>query len=166
MAEVGELLARAVPIGIGATVVMDLWAVVRRRVFGLPSLDYALVGRWAAHLPRGCFVHRPIAATAPVPGERLLGWALHYATGIAFALVLLGIGGLDWARRPTPGLALLVGIGTVAAPWLLMQPGMGAGLAARRTPRPWVARWHGLVTHAVFGLGLYLAACGLSVLSP
>ncbi|KAF1069279.1 DUF2938 domain-containing protein [Variovorax sp.] len=150
MAELAELLARAVPIGIGATVVMDLWAVVRRRVFGLPSLDYALVGRWAAHLPRG----------------RLLGWALHYATGIAFALVLLGIGGLDWARRPTPGLALLVGIGTVAAPWLLMQPGMGAGLAARRTPRPWVARWHGLVTHAVFGLGLYLAACALSALSP
>jgi hypothetical protein len=53
---------------------------------------------------------------------------------------------------------LAVGIGTVAAPFLLMQPGMGAGLAARRSPRPAAARLHSLVTHAVFGLGLYASA--------
>ena len=52
----------------------------------------------------------------------------------------------------------MVGIGTVLAPFLLMQPGMGAGIAARRNPRPAVARMHSLVTHAMFGLGLYVAA--------
>jgi hypothetical protein len=51
---------------------------------------------------------------------------------------------------------LLVGIGTVAAPFLLMQPGMGAGMAASRTPAPNAARLQSLLTHAVFGLGLYL----------
>jgi hypothetical protein len=50
---------------------------------------------------------------------------------------------------------LIVGLGSVAAPFLLMQPGMGAGIAASRTPRPTAARLRSLVTHGIFGLGLY-----------
>jgi hypothetical protein len=52
---------------------------------------------------------------------------------------------------------MIVGIGSVVAPFLLMQPGMGAGIAASRTPKPGAARLNSLVTHAVFGLGLYAA---------
>jgi hypothetical protein len=77
---------------------------------------------------------------------------------VAFAALLPLLFGAAWLRDPTPGPALAVGIGTVAAPFLLMQPGMGAGLAARRSPRPAAARLHSLVTHAVFGLGLYASA--------
>jgi nitrous oxidase accessory protein NosD len=43
-----------------------------------------------------------------------------------------------------------------------MQPGMGAGIAASRTPKPAVARINSLLTHATFGLGLYLAALATS----
>jgi hypothetical protein len=93
-----------------------------------------------------------------VAGERLIGWAAHYLTGISFAALLPGIWGFAWIRQPTIGPALLVGVGTVAAPFLLMQPGMGAGIAASRTPRPAAARFQSLVTHTVFGLGLYAAA--------
>ena len=39
-----------------------------------------------------------------------------------------------------------------------MQPGMGAGIAASRTPHPAAARFNSLLTHAIFGLGLYAAA--------
>jgi len=39
-----------------------------------------------------------------------------------------------------------------------MQPGMGAGLGARRSPRPGFARLQSLAMHAVFGLGLYASA--------
>jgi hypothetical protein len=46
-----------------------------------------------------------------------------------------------------------------------MQPGMGAGIAASRTPRPNSARLHSVVTHAVFGLGLYAAGLVLKLLS-
>jgi hypothetical protein len=53
---------------------------------------------------------------------------------------------------------LLVGIATVLAPFLLMQPGMGLGVFARRAPHPWKARLHSLLMHAVFGLGLYASA--------
>ena len=152
-----DYLVSTLVIGAGATAVTDLWAVVRKRLLGVPPPDYGLVGRWLAYLPRGRFRHDPIAATAPVPGERLIGWIGHYLIGIAFAALLLAIFGLEWARHPTIVPALVVGIGTVAAPFLLMQPGMGAGIAASRTPRPAAARLQSIVTHGIFGLGLYAA---------
>lgn len=143
--------------GIGATAVMDLWAIARKPLLGIPPPNYGLVGRWLAHMPRGHFRHDAIAAARPVPGERLIGWTAHYFIGIALAAILLGLWGVAWIRHPTIGPALLVGVGSVAAPFLVMQPGMGAGIAARRTPRPASARLQSLVTHAIFGLGLYAA---------
>jgi Protein of unknown function (DUF2938) len=53
----------------------------------------------------------------------------------------------------------------IAAPFPLMQPGMGAGIAASRTPRPNAARLQSLVTHAFFGFGLYAASLILNFLS-
>lgn len=143
--------------GVGATAVMDLWAIARKRLLGIPPPDYGLVGRWLAHMARGRFRHDSIAAARPVHGERLIGWIAHYLIGISFAAILLGIWGVAWIHHPTIGPALVVGIGTVAAPFLVMQPGMGAGIAASRTPRPATARFQSLVTHAIFGLGLYAA---------
>lgn len=144
-------------IGAGATMVMDLWAIARKRLFGIPPPDYGLVGRWLAYMPQGHFRHDSIRAALPVKGETLIGWTAHYLIGIAFATLLLSIWGLAWVRHPTIGPALIVGIGTVAAPFFLMQPGIGAGIAGSRTPRPAVTRLQSLVTHTIFGLGLYAA---------
>jgi len=127
-------------------------------------LDYALVGRWLAYLTRGRFCHDRIAASPPVQGERIIGWVAHYLIGITFAAILLAIWGLDWARHPTIEPALIVGIGSVLAPFLIMQPGMGAGIAASRTPNPAAARFQSLVTHAIFGLGLYVTGRVTSLL--
>jgi hypothetical protein len=126
------------------------------------------VGRFEVHnhpLPTGRFRHASISNAAAVRGERLLGWAVHYATGILFAAVLVGLVGRDWLQRPTPGAALAFGVASVAAPFLVMQPAMGAGLAARRSPRPGRARMQSLATHAVFGAGLYVAAEVLRLIS-
>lgn len=144
-------------VGVGATAIIDAWALARRRAFGIPLPDYGMVGRWLGHLPRGRFVHDAIARSPAVPGERPLGWVAHYLIGIAFAALLVGAAGTDWLREPTLAPALSVGIATVAAPLFVLQPGMGLGLAARRAPRPWAARLQAFVTHAVFGLGLYAA---------
>lgn len=143
--------------GAGATAAMDLWTIARRRLLGIPLPDYGLVGRWLAHMARGRFRHERIAASPPVAGERPLGWTAHYLIGIGFATILLIVWGSEWARQPAPGPALIVGVGSVAAPFLIMQPGMGAGIAARRTPDPAAARIQSLVTHTVFGIGLYAA---------
>lgn len=144
--------------GIGATLAMDLWCILRKPLLGLPRPNYGMVGRWIAYMTRGKFRHDSIAASAPVRGEHMIGWVTHYLTGMTFAALLVGIWGTAWIQSPTVGPALAVGIGTVAAPFLLMQPGMGAGIAASRTPKPGSARLQSLITHAVFGLGLYASA--------
>lgn len=145
-------------IGIGATAITDVWSIVRRTLFGIPSPNYRLVGRWIGHMKRGRFHHDSIAASAPIRGEHIIGWTAHYLIGIAFSAMLITVGGVEWIRYPTLGLAIVVGVGTVAAPFLLMQPGMGAGIAASRTPKPAAARLQSLIFHAVFGLGLYATA--------
>ena len=73
-------------------------------------------------------------------------------------VLLLAFAGLGWARQPTLPPALLFGWLTLAAPFLVMQPGMGAGLAASKTPDPMAARLKSVIGHTVFGLGLYGAA--------
>ena len=151
-------LISMVVIGAGATAMTDAWALLRRRLFHVPLPDYALVGRWFGHMAHRRVRHASIKAAAAMRGERALGWAAHYVIGIAFAGVLLLVAGPDWAHAPTLAPALLTGIGSVAAPYFLMQPAMGLGLAARRAPRPNAARLQSLATHAVFGLGLYAAA--------
>ncbi len=153
---VDNLIATLI-IGIGATASIDLWAVARRRLLGVPPPNYGLVGRWLAHIPRGRLVHPSITTAEPVPHERLIGWTAHYLIGIAYAFILTGVWGPAWIQDPTPGPALIVGLGTVVAPFFVMQPAMGAGIASRRTPRPGVARLHSLVMHGMFGLGLYAA---------
>jgi hypothetical protein len=49
----GSVLAGAIAIGIGATLLMDLWYLFLKRTFGVPSLNYCLLGRWLRHMPGG-----------------------------------------------------------------------------------------------------------------
>ena len=153
-----DVVLQTVLVGVGATACMDLWSLARRRLFGVPPPNYAQVGRWIGHMRHGRFRHVAIGRAAPVGHEALIGWSAHYAIGIAFAALLPALKGAVWFRDPTLLPAIAIGIGTVLAPFLLMQPGMGAGIAARRTPRPAVARMHSLATHAIFGLGIYASA--------
>lgn len=153
-------IARIALVGIGATAVMDLWLALLRRL-GVPTLNFAFIGRWAGHLARGRWRHDAIAKTPSIRSETAIGWLVHYAVGIAFAGVMAGVGGMAWMRAPTLLPALAVGVGTVIAPLFVMQPAMGAGIASSRTPAPVRNCLRSLVNHAVFGGGLYLAATTL-----
>jgi hypothetical protein len=151
-------------LGTLATAAMDLASLLLHRLAGAPLPNYAMVGRWVGHMPAGRLRHDAIAAAPAVRGERPIGWTVHYLTGIAFAALLLAIFGFDWLRSPAFVPAMLVGLGTVAAPFLLMQPCMGAGIAARRTPDPATARMRSLINHGLFGLGLYAAGHAVRLL--
>lgn len=157
---------QVVLVGVGATAFVDLWSMVRTRFLGVPAPNFGLVGRWFAYFPRGRFRHDSIAASPAVRGELAIGWVAHYLIGVAFAALLVCLSGRAWLQQPTPGPALLVGVATVVFPFLLMQPGMGAGIAASRAPRPASARLHAVLTHAMFGLGLYLAGLAVDFLAP
>lgn len=148
----------AILIGVGATLVMDAWAMFQEHVLGVPPLDYRLVGRWIGQFPGGRFVHKSIRNADSVAGEAVIGWAAHYAIGIVFAGILLGIWGLDWARQPTLIPALIIGIGTIVAPFFIMQPAFGLGIAASNLPEPWTARFFSFLAHTSFAVGLYASA--------
>ncbi len=160
-----EFAVRAAMVGVGATLVMDLWALLLKQ-FGIPSLNFALLGRFIGHLPEGRLVHESIARSAPVKGELLLGWCAHYSIGVAFAALLLTTFGLEWARSPSLLPALFIGVVTVAAPLLILQPALGAGIASSKTPTPLFNSVKSLVTHTVYGFGLYLSAAATASLLP
>jgi hypothetical protein len=160
MSALAQDLGRVALIGVGATALMDLWLLVLKRL-RIPTLDFALVGRWVGHLARGRWSHPAIANAPRVRGEVALGWITHYASGVAFAGLLVLLAGMEWTRHPSLAPALLVGIGTVLVPLFVMQPAMGAGFASSKTPTPWRNRGRSVLTHAIFGAGLYIAALAI-----
>ena len=144
--------------GVVATLMMDLWQLALDRLAGIPRPNWAPVGRWAAHLPRGRIFHGDIARTAAVAGELPLGWAFHYGVGIVYGIALALILGPAWLAAPSLLPALIFALLTIGFGWFLLQPGLGAGWAGARTPRPWMTRGLGLAAHGVFGVGLWLGA--------
>ncbi len=162
---VGTTVARSVLLGLGATAILDAGAELARRTTGVEPLDYRLLARWIGHMPRGRFTHAKITEADPVFAERQLGLVAHYSIGVGFAAVLL-VSRPGWAERPTLAPAMAVGLGSIAAPWLLMQPAFGLGFAGAKTADPTATRLRNLRTHATYGLGLYLSARALRAVSP
>ncbi|WP_017493468.1 DUF2938 domain-containing protein [Rouxiella badensis] len=148
----------AVITGIGATLVMDLWSLFQKYIISIPPLKYALVGRWVLWMFKGKFRHNTIVSTDSVQGEIFTGWIFHYLTGILFAFIPFLLEGPDWFHEPFLVTALLIGLLTLFAPFMILQPAFGFGIAASRTPRQWLARLLSVLTHVAYGLGLYIAA--------
>jgi hypothetical protein len=162
MAIAAHYILPAIAIGIGATLVMDLWNLFLKRTFGIPSLSYCLLGRWLRHMPGGTLRHASITAAPRKPFECTVGWVAHYTIGVVFALGLVVLTSGDWLARPRLLPALLYGVGTLVFPFFILQPSFGLGIAASRTPSPTRARLKSLATHTVFGVGLYVCALGVS----
>jgi Protein of unknown function (DUF2938) len=144
-------------VGMGATFVLDAWIAILKR-FGVKTLDVALIGRWTSHSLHGRFIHVAISTAHPMSHERTLGWLTHYAIGIGFAGLLFAVQGVEWFDRPTFAPAAIVGLCTVIAPLFVMQPAMGAGFAASKTPTPFRNCIRSAINHTVFGCGLYFSA--------
>lgn len=142
--------------GLVATILIDIWALVLKSLFKVPITNWAMVGRWVGHLRNGQVVHESIGDAEPVTEERPLGWVTHYLIGL-----LYGIGYLwfmaDIAGH-TPGLisAMAFSVALLVAPWFILQPALGLGILARRAPKPWLMRGVNMSVHMVFGVGMYL----------
>jgi len=143
-------------IGIGATLTFDLWGLFLYHAFKIAPSNFCLVGRWILYMPEGNFRHFNINSASRKESECIVGWIAHYLTGIAFTLIFLVFAGNDWIQHPILFPALIFGVITISAPFFIMQPAFGLGIAASKTPNPMQARIRSMMNHAMFGFGLYL----------
>ncbi|MFI8144295.1 DUF2938 domain-containing protein [Acinetobacter sp. ABJ_C5_2] len=151
------LFFKALCLGVGATVIMDIWLLILK-IFKIPTLNFAFLGRWVGWIVQGKLIHQSIAQSPQIKGEYLLGWIAHYSVGLIFAVSFLLIVGSDWLIHPQFYSALLFGVVTVLIPFFIMQPAIGSGFASSKTPHPFLNRLKSLMNHSVFGCGLYLTA--------
>jgi len=156
-------ILKIILIGIGGTFAVDIWTFILS-LFKIKSLDYRYVGRWIAYFPKGKIYHNTIMMTAPVRGELLMGWSAHYLIGISFAFLLILLFGKEWLDEPLILPALIVGIITVISPLFIMQPAFGFGIASSKLSDPNLRRLKSMLTHVVYGFGLYLSAVVLQQL--
>jgi len=159
-----DVAIAAVVIGIGATAFMDAFAWLQRSLFKIPSLNYALVGRWIIGLLKGRFFHATILQSPARRFERTVGWVFHYGIGVFFVLIMLVLMGPNWYLAPNLLNPLLIGVLSLSAPFCVMQPAFGFGMAASKVPSPWAARQRSLLAHLSFGVGIYLAGLAWSQL--
>jgi hypothetical protein len=146
----------AIVMGLGATLTFDLWGLFLKRAFKIAPSNICLVGRWLRYMPAGIFRHSNIGSTPPQSAECALGWMAHYTIGVTFAIVFVAVAGPDWLQHPALIPAIVFGVVTVLAPFFIMQPSMGLGFAASKTPHSAQARFRSLLNHTAFGVGLYL----------
>jgi hypothetical protein len=146
----------AILMGLGATLSFDLWGLFLKRYFKIPPSNICLVGRWLLFMPEGTFKHSNIGSAPRKSAECTAGWIAHYMIGITFSIAFVALTGSNWLLHPTPVPAIAFGLVTVLAPFFIMQPAFGLGLAASKTSNPNQARLRSLMNHTAFGIGLYL----------
>lgn len=148
-----DTVAEVVMLGVLATALMDIVQYVRHRVFHNPWFDFRLLGR-AVLLKIAAKSPQPL----PVTGEFIMGWGIHYVSGVALAALAHSLSVPLQLTTLTPAFCVGFGLLTVVFPFLTIQPLMGLGFAASNTPNPWLSRYKSCVTHVVFGCSLYLAS--------
>ena len=149
-------ILQGVLLGVGATLLFDLWQRVVALAQSQSAPNWAPVGRWFWHLGRGRVFHDDIGKAVAWEHELALGWAGHYAIGIVYGVVFALIVGPGWMAAPRLLPAWVFGLATLGFGWFLLQPGLGMGWAASRTENPVRVRMLGLAGHTVFGVGLWL----------
>lgn len=152
------LLTIGAVMGLAGTLAMDIWAWALARFAGQAAPNWAMPGRWLAHVGRGRVFHDSIGTADPVGGELALGWVFHYGVGLIYGVVFIALAGAGWLAEPTFLPLWAFSLATIAAGWFLLQPGMGLGWAAARTPNPWKTRAMGLLAHTTFAVGMWLVA--------
>ena len=150
------LLISAILMGLGATLTFDLGALFLNHTFKMAPSNICLVGRWLRYMPEGTFTHANIGSAPRKRAECTVGWIAHYMIGITFALIFVALVGSTWLQQPTLLPALAFGVVTVLAPFAIMQPSFGFGIAASKAANPTQARLRSIMNHTAFGAGLYI----------
>ncbi|TKI02485.1 DUF2938 family protein [Martelella alba] len=123
---ISQLVFFTLFVGIGSTIVLDLWAVIAARIGWMPGTHWPSVGRWLLGLSSGRLVIDRANSSSHTITESTLGWSFHYLVGIVYAAMFPLFWGEDFISIPTIFPFFLIGvvISTLAGLVILM-PGMG-----------------------------------------
>lgn len=160
-----ELVLPGLVAGLGATLFADIVA-IGRQGWAATHGFYCLVGRWVGLLPRKGISHTDIRASTPVEHEAALGWSAHVFLGAIYGAAFALVFGTPALQAPQLWQGLSFGLATTLVPWFVFQPLFGWGIAMSKAPAPWKMRVKGLITHSVFGLGIWLTLKILGALLP
>ncbi len=147
-------------LGIGATLVSDIWQKLFLKLLDGSSPNWSTVGRWVLGFHEGRFVDHEIRKRAPFEGENVFGWGVHYVVGLAYAAIYLACLML-MASPVNLWNAVAFGLVTLAAPMLVMKPAMGGGFFGMRASNPMKGFTKTLSAHLSFGIGLWIASLAL-----
>jgi uncharacterized membrane protein YagU involved in acid resistance len=153
------LLKKALVVGVGATLVMDVGAALFRALGVTAGTPPHLFAKWLSYIARGQLVHADIAASPDVPTALPAALAVHYAIGIVLSIGWLAVSRrwlLAGARRWAAALAY--GLGTIVFAWFLMFPAMGFGPFGANGPEELLLWRTSTINHLLYGLGLALSS--------
>ena len=151
-----DMICLSIILGVIATIVMDIFSLLRSYIFRMTSFNYALLGRWFLTLKHGQLIHDSIILSQNKKHEKMIGWILHYLIGILLSYVYL-ITKLYFDNSNLFLIAIPFGLVTMLIPLLIMQPLLGFGFFASKTPNPIKSIQNSTFAHLSFGIGLYLA---------
>lgn len=158
-----NLLWRTVAAGAIATLSMDLLSALAYWLRLSAPLPPYLIGRWFAYVAKAKLFHADIANVPAVPHEIAIAVPVHYAIGVALTTCFvraLSYGGQSPRNLP---FALAFGVSTNLLPWLVMFPSMGYGFFGSHGPAGTRLFLSSLMSHAIFGLGLWLGVMAAGV---
>ena len=158
-----ELLIAGVLVGIAATITMDVFGSVARRVGLAKGAKGIWVGRWYLGISRGQFVHSDISGAPELGGEKTAAMVGHYVIGIVLAVFyvlgarLLGVSANSFI------VALGYGLATCVFPWFLVFPALGFGALGSKGPKELRLFTSSVLNHSFYGLGIWWSAAVLQL---
>jgi len=152
------LLMSGVLVGIAATVTMDVFGSVARRVGLAAGAKGQWVGRWYLGIARGNLFHSDIASTPERPGEVRAALVGHYVIGVVLAIFYVFVTDLVGMSAGTFLLAFGYGLVTCVFPWFLVLPALGFGAFGLKGPKELRLFTSSVLNHSFYGLGLWWSA--------
>jgi Protein of unknown function (DUF2938) len=72
--DIADIILRAALVGMGGTIVLDLYAFLMQRMSGVPA-NWKMVGRWLGHVSKGEFVQTNVEQASRSRAN--MRWAGH-----------------------------------------------------------------------------------------
>ena len=80
-------LVKIIIVGIISCLAMDLWQQVLKKISGIPSSNWRIVGRWFLMIFSAKKIFNPtITEELPLKNENLIGWLVHYSVAVIYVL--------------------------------------------------------------------------------